>query len=610
MVTSLQSGWEGVVVVRSRRWGVGVLLAVSALVTAPLVTPAPAGAQQGTTLRVAFTSDIDTLNPFQATLLVSTQIGRLMYEFLTVNGAKDSAPEPGLAEKWDTSSDNLTWTFHLRKGMRWSDGQPITAKDVAFTYNLIMTNPDAQAANGVAVTNYASVTAPDDSTVVIKTKQPQASMLQSEVPIVPEHIWKDVKDLKGFTNETALPAVGSGPFVLTGYQEGQSVTLKANDKFWRGRSKVDTLQFVKYENTDAAVQGLRKGDVDLVYRLTAAQYKALQGQPNIATNPGNNRRFTEIIFNPSNPKADGTSFGNGNPVLKDVQFRRALAYAVDPKTLIDKVFQGLAEPATGVMPATFPDWNLKPKTQHNFDTAKANSMLDAAGYAKGAGGLRTDKQGRPIALKLLVTADDAQRQQMAEYVKGWFAEIGVGVTPEFKSSNQVNDDTDAGNFDLAFSGWSVSPDPDFMLAQETCGVVGTDLSDSNFCDPAYDKLYAEQQAELDKNKRKDLVQQAQNLLYDNAAALVLTYDKQLEAYRSDRFAPFQTQPDPGGIIANQSGYWAYYQAAPPGAAGPSAASSGLPTGAVVGIVGGAAVLLVGAVWGLSRRRRATADERE
>jgi peptide/nickel transport system substrate-binding protein len=605
-----------VIIVRIRRWGVGIVAGVSALVVAPLATPAsvPAAQAQGSkTLRVAYTTDIDSLNPFQSTLLVGTQLGRLMYEFLTVNSAKDSSPEPGLAEKWETSSDNLTWTFHIRKGMQWSDGQPITAKDVEFTYNKIMTDKDAAEANGVAVTNYESVTATDPNTVVIKTKQPAASMLQSEIPIVPEHVWKGVTDYKGFANDK-FPVVGSGPFVLTGYQEGQSATLEANDKFWRGRPKTDKLQYVKYESTDAAVQGLRKGDVDLAYRLTAAQFKTLQNEPNIKTNAGNDRRFVEIIFNPGNPKKDGSAFGNGNPALKDVEFRKALSYAVDVKTIIDKVKQGLAEQATQVIPPTFPDWTFKPSDnqKRGFDLAKANSILDSAGYAKGAGGTRMDKQGKEINLRLLVTSDNAERQQMAEYVKGWFKEIGVGVTTEFKASNQVNDDTDAGNFDLAFSGWSVSPDPDFMLAQETCDVVGTGLSDSNFCNPQYDALYNQQQAELDKGKRKELVQKAQSLLHDNVSAILLTYDKQLEAYRSDRWAPFVTQPDPGGVIANQSGYWSYYNAAPPGAESGTApaSSSGLGVGAVIGIVGGAAVLLVGVVWGLSRRRRTTADERE
>jgi peptide/nickel transport system substrate-binding protein len=284
------------------------------------------------------------------------------------------------------------------------------------------------------------------------------------------------------------------------------------------------------------------------------------------------------------------------------------------QTIIDRVKQGHAEPATQIIPPVFPDWTFKASEQQKrtFDLAKANALLDQAGYPKGASGLRTDKSGKEINLRLLATSDNAENQQIAEYVKGWFAEIGVGVTLEFKGSNQVNDDTNAGNYDLSFSGWSVSPDPDYSLAQQTCKVVGTELSDSNFCNAEFDSLYQRQQAELDKDKRKQLVQQAQALLHDNVSALLLTYDKQLEAYRSDRFSSFPTQPSNGGVITNQSGYWGFYGAVPVGAENTQAVapSSGLGTGAVVGIVGGAAVVLAGAVWLFSRRRRATADTRE
>ena len=569
-------------------------------------------AQGGVTMRVSHTQEIDTLNPFTAVFLISTQVGRLMYEYLTVNSAESSSPEPGLAESWTTSADNLTWTFKIRDA-KWSDGMPITAKDAAFTYNLIMTNEDAASANGVAVANYQSVTATDDRTLVIKTKAPQASMLSSEVPIVPEHVWSKVTDVKGFQNTETLPAVSSGPFVLTGYQEGQSTTLTANDNFWRGRPKVDTLQFVKYENSDAAVQGLRKGDVDVVAGLTPAQFGAIKDESGITTNEGRNRRFAEITMNPSNPKADGTTFGNGNPVLKDLAVRKALDHAIDVKTIVERVKQGFATPATQLIPPVYPDWHFTPAAgqQRGYDPAKANAMLDSAGYPKGGDGIRLDKAGKPINLRLLGTSDNSQQQQQSEFLKEWFAAIGIGLTPEFKSSNQSNDDQNAGNFDLAFTGWSVGPDPDSMLAQQTCKVVGTELSDSNFCNAEYDRLYAEQLAELDREQRKQVVQKMQSLLYDNVSALILTYDNALEAYRSDRFTGFVRQPADGGVITGQNGYWGYYSATPVTVAA-EADDGGSGNNAVLigGIVAGAAALAAIAVVGITRRRRAGADERE
>lgn len=609
----------------------GARLAALAIATGMAALPAGAGlgvvgsglglgagtaqAQDETMLRVAITQEIDSLNPFQAVFLSSTQINRLMYEYLTTNAAEDATPVPAFAESWESSDDNLTWTFKVNQDIKWSDGKPVTAKDAAFTYNLIMDNEDAANANGSAVANYESVEATDDQTLVIKTKQPQASMLASEIPIVPEHVWSEhVSDILDFTNTEDLPAVGNGPYVLTDYQEGQSVTLKANDNYWRGRPKVDGIQFIKYENSDAAVQGLKKGEIDLMFNLTPAQFKSLENESNVKTNAGRNRRYSEITLNPSNPKPDGSTFGNGNPVLKDVKVRQALAHAIDVNTLINRVKQGFGDPAYQVIPPVYPDWTYQPQDSdvRKFDLAKANSLLDEAGYAKGPDGVRLDRTGKPINLRLLGRSDLTEQQQISEYLKEWFSEIGIGLTPEFKSSNQSSDDQDAGNFDLAFTGWSVSPDPDYTLSQQTCSAVGAGWGDSNYCNPEYDSLYKQQQAELDVEQRKQLVQEMQALLYKDVSAIVLTYDKLLEAYRSDRFASFTTQPADGGIINNQSGYWGYYSATPVGETEQAAESDGggANTGAIVAIVGGAAVLLAAGAWLVSRRRNASAGDRE
>jgi len=588
---------------------------LTALPSAAAVGSGTAVAQGETALRVAITQDIDSLNPFQAVFLSSTQINRLMYEYLTTNAAQDGSPVPAFAETWNVSSDNLTWTFKINPKLKWSDGKQATAKDAAFTYNLIMDNEDAANANGSAVSNYESVEATDDQTLVIKTKQPMASILSSEIPIVPEHIWTDhVDDIADFTNTEDLPAVGNGPYVLTGYQEGQSVTLKANDSYWRGRPKVDSIQFIKYENSDAAVQGLKKGEIDLMFNLTPAQFSSLENEPNVKVNAGRNRRYSEITLNPSNPKPDGSTFGNGNPVLKDVKVRQALAQAIDVQALIDRVKQGFGEQGYSVIPSVYPEWTYTPagSDAREFDLAKANSLLDEAGYAKGPDGVRLDKNGQPINLRLLGRSDLSEQQQISEYLKEWYTQIGIGLTPEFKSSNQSSDDQEAGNFDLAFTGWSVSPDPDYTLSQQTCAAVGASWGDSNYCNPEYDELYLQQQAELDKEKRKEIVQEMQAMLYRDVAAIVLTYDRLLEAFRSDRFIAFTTQPADGGIINNQSGYWGYYTATPGGTKEEAAESDGGSnnTIGIVGLLGGTALLLAVISWGLSRRRGSSAADRE
>lgn len=590
--------------------------AAAALVAATLAAgwPGVAHAQPppgGTTLRVAITQDIDSLNPFVAVFLSSTQVMRLTYENLTMVGP-DNAVQPGLAESWESSPDGLTWTFRIRDA-QWSDGTPITARDVAFTLTQIMTNTAAQDANGSAVANFAAVAAVDDRTLRITTKQPQASILALDVPIVPEHVWSSrVAQIGTATNAEVLPIVGSGPYVVTGYQEGQSVTLSANDRFWRGRPSVDTLQFVRYENADAAVQGLLKGDVDLVRDITPAQFDSLEGNAAIGRNDGRNRRFTELLVNWSNPSGvDGQPFGDGHPALRDVRVRQALHHAVDAAAVVERVKQGHSEPGYGIIPPVYPKWTFTPSDaeRRDHDPERAKALLDEAGYRPGPDGVRVGPDGRPLALRLIAGNQVPTNPQLLEFLAGWFREIGIGATPQIMSSNQVDDATVAGNFDIAVSGWSINPDPDDALSQQTCAVNGTSKADSGYCNPAYDQLYAAQQAALDEGQRRDVVRRMQSMLYDDVHAIVLTHDKLLEAYRADRFTDFVTQPQDGGVITGQTGYWGYYGATPVAADRADAGSAGGSTGLVVGVLV-AVVVLGGGAFLLLRNRRRSQDERE
>lgn len=594
-----------------------VLGMVFPLLVAPGAVPAAgAGAAPGkVVLRVALTTGIDSLNPFTAIRVASTQVNRFMYEFLTTYTAADQKVTPGLAESWSTAPDKVTWTFKIRPGMKWSDGTPITARDPAFTYNTMMTNPDAATANGSFTANFASVRAADDSTLVIKTKRPYASMLALDIPVVPEHVWSKVGNIGEFTNEdTTRPVVGSGPYVLTGYREGQVVTLKANENYWRGRPKVDEVQLVTFTDTDAAVQALRKGDVDLVNRLTVSQFKALSGEQGIGVNDGRNRRFTSLLLNPGAATRSGQPVGNGHPALKDVRVRRAIARAVDRQALVDKVFQGHAQVGVSIVPPVFEDvhWEPGDGERQDFDPAAAGRLLDEAGYARGGGGIRADRAGKKLSLRLLAHSDDAVQAQSAEFIKGWLRAVGVEARTEFKSDSQTNEDTTGGNYDLAFSGWNVNPDPEQMLGTSTCSQrpdargKGSTTADY-FCNAEYDRMFAEQGAELDPAKRAAIVKRMQALLYDQVPEVVLVYENSLEAYRSDRFE-FDRQPADNGVITGQSGYWWLYGARPVGAAdGDGEGGPGTPL--VIGILAALALAALAAFLVL-RRRTARADERE
>ncbi|MGQ0837296.1 ABC transporter substrate-binding protein [Actinokineospora sp.] len=593
--------------VRIRWWGLVVAALVAGLATGPVAVPR-AQAQQGATLRVAVTQEVDSLNPFLSITRTGTDILRTNFEQLTTYSAKDLTPQPGLAEKWEPSADKLTWTFTIRDGAKWSDGQPITARDAAFTFDLMLKNETARTANGNFVAPWESATATDDRTLVIKTKTPQATMTALDIPIVPQHVWSKQSDLGA---EPAFPMVSSGPYVITEFKESQFTRLKANPNYWRGAPKIENLDFIYYKNADAAVQALRNGEVN---RLTPAQYDALAGDANITRNNAKGKRFNELIMNPGAADNTGAPIGDGHPALRDPKLRRAIAQAIDSKTLVEKVWGGYGEPGAGYVPPLFAEFHWNPGAKaRTFDLAAANTALDQAGYTRGGDGVRVDPaSGRPLNFRLMAHAGTNFDEQSAPFIKGWLSDIGIEIEVQPVSNSKVNEATTAGTFDLTYSGWNGNPDPDYILSLQTCAArpnaQGKGATPDTFlCDPRYDDLYAKQLQEFDRAKRADLVKQMQELLHEEAPMVILGYDNMLEAYRKDKFASFQVSPEPGGVIMNQQSYWGYYSATPVSAA---AGSEDGNTGVVLAVVGG--VVLVAAAGGvlLARRRKATADDRE
>ncbi|GAB2972703.1 ABC transporter substrate-binding protein [Streptomyces pseudoechinosporeus] len=594
-------------------------LTLTAALTTPL-NPAPhqaRAAEDGKdVLTVAVAQSVDSLSPFLATRLVSTSMFRLMYEYLTNYDPKDNRAIPGLATKWEPSADKLTWTYTIRDNSKWSDGKQATAEDAAWTFNKMMTDEGAATANGSFVANFRKVTAPSPTKLVIELKKPQATMAALDVPIVPKHVWENVGDFSKFNNDKTYPIVGNGPFVVTDYAADSFVRLKANTSFWRGAPKFDELVFRYYKDQDAAVAALRKGEVSFVAgapALTPAQAASLKGEENIKVNDAPGRRFYALATNPGARAKNGEKFGDGHESLLDQQVRQALFMAVDRKTIIDKVFQGHAVEGEGYIPPRFSTYRWKPTASQKLSYApdKANQLLDQAGYKKNGDGKRVGKDGKPINYRILCHATDPQDKAVGKYLQEWWGELGIGVTLD--CLDNVTDPWLAGEYDLAFDGWSVNPDPDFVLSIHTCAALpatpkDTGATDNFICDKQYDELYEKQLAEYNPAKRADLVKQMESRLYDTGYMNVMAYPNAVEAYRTDQIESIMTMPQDAGNIYGQDGYWSWWSATP-AADGEAASEESSSAGVIIGIVAGAVVLAgVGAFFAM--RRRATAEDRE
>lgn len=603
---------------RLRALAVGAAVACAAITIAPATafaaTPVreatPDAEASATTFRIATSGFVDTFNPFISIYLLPTNSIRYMYESLVQNSAEDGSPTEGLAASWETDDEGRQWTYTLHKDMKWSDGEPITSADVKYTYEQMMTVPELGTANGNLVSNFDSVEAPDDLTLVINLAEPQASNPGSEIPVVPKHIWENIDDPATYANDKDV--VGSGSFVLKSYKANESIVLDANPNFWRGAPKIDKLQYVYYTNSDAQVQALKAGDVDFVSGLTPTQFEALQNVDGVTTHSGTGRRYHSLSINPGFQTRDGVAFGTGSEALKDVAVRQALRLGTDTETLLDSVLEGQGVLATSFIPASFPKWTLATDNAAvvGFDPAAAQAKLDGAGWTVGADGIR-EKDGTKLQLRLLIDAEDTTEQSISEYFVPWMKNIGVGIQVESTDSDTLSAKATVADYDMYFSGWSVNPDPDYQLGINTCfnlpttadGTGGT--SQDGYCNPEFDALYNQQRSELDEGKREAIVQEMLAMNYTDTVQLATWYANGLEAYRSDRFEGFTLQPAEGGIIANQAGYWGFLTVAPVEG---GETSTGQSSNVGLYIVGGVVVLVViGGVLFARNRRKKQAD---
>ncbi len=606
-----------------------------------LATSSPAAAKEKVVFHVGMLGEgVDSLNPFLGFQAPSYEMWGLTYDYLTGYTMKDMSPAPGLATSWKTSPDGKTWTFTVRSGVKFSDGVPLTAKDVAFTYDRILAKDSVEGTNWLSYLNgVTKVSAPNATTLVLTLKAPSATLPLLPIPIVPEHIWKNVseKEMKTYKAEPTggKPVVGSGPFRLVqGTADGSTFKFEANPDYWGGTPHIDEIDFQFYKNDDSAVQALIKGEIDFVENITALEVKSLQSQAGVTAHNGNSPGFDEIAFNAGSVSkaSGGHPIGNPDPAVLDPKFRHALGYALNLPQLIQKVYQGAGLPGTTIVPPVYDKYHWEPPADQKFtfDLDKAGQLLDAAGYQLNSSGQRLEKDGKtPIDLRLAARSDSPTSLNTMDYFKQWLSDLGIKSEVSTYSSSQLTDEIYQGNFDAFQWGWYVEPDPDSMLSYMTCG-QRQGSSDSFYCNKQYDKLYEQQHVQTDETARAAEIKKMQEILYRDSPYLVTAYSSIGEAVRSDRFACFVPQPNPGGIWLEQYGVYNYIHMKPAAEAGTcdtatttagdtltgavkatkgSTDSSSVSTGF---LIGAGVVILVLVVGGgvMAMRRRGTVADRE
>jgi len=576
--------------------------ATSASPAASAAAPAPSGSPGAVVYRYGTMENVDSLNPFVGYSGVDYLVYHLNYQFLTGFEPTKLEPRPEFAESWSHSADGLTWTFKIRPGMKWTDGQPATARDVAFTFNYIIKN------NLTNFTSYLTfvtkVTAPDDTTAVFECSKPKADILSMKVPILPEHIWAKVPGkLAGTTYPNKAPLVGCGPFRVVENRDNSYVRLDANPGFWGGKPAIDELLIETYQNADTMVQDLKSGALDGEVGVPSAQFKSL-GSPSITTNAAVSWSFEQLTFN-----CYASPHSKGNPVLLDQQFRQALQYAVDRKTNAGVAYNGYMDPGSTLLPpySRF-SWQPPAGQQYTYDPAKANAMLEAAGYKDVNGdGYRETKQGKPLSLRLATDATTPENVTTSKLAVGWLKAVGVKAHLQILDPGALNDavanytgSTFTPDFDTIIWWWEGdAEDPQFILSLLTPAQIGG-WSDTSWTDPQYTQLFTEQSTTIDPQARIALVQQMQQSAYQASPYIIFGYPQFLEAYNTADWTGYVKEPSGfPGYNGSAFHYDTFLELKPAAAA--AAATTGSST--LIYAVIAAVVVVIVVVVVLVRRRR-------
>ena len=495
----------------------------------------------------------DSINPFVGEYAQDYAAWMLMYPNLA-QYTGDLKAEPDFATSWTTSKDGLTWTFKTRAGAVWSDGQPLTAKDAAWTINTVVRlQGGAAALLGAYVPGIKSAAATDDTTLVVKLSRQSPALLANlfQLPILPEHFWApyakgDGAKLKTVTMDPAKETlVVAGPFTIEKLDIKGTTIFKRVDTFYGPKPLITGYGYQVFTNADAAIQALKAGQVDCVDWLPPTAATAIRQDAQLQVQGFGGGIPETLIVNDSTNNTQ-------HPELRNVQVREALNLAVDRSAIVDSVYKGFAKPGGSLLLNQYvPEFMSAPVPIVQRDVAKANQLLDGLGYAKGSDGIRVANGVKMNYTVLVSTMFQAADSREADILKQDFAEIGIGLQQKvvdnavpviFSSPKPYT------NYDMTLIMWGLTPAPDWSLEISTSQMLNV-YNLTGYSNPSYDKLWKQESSEMDPAKRKAIIDQMSTLLQKDQVFVPTCYTQILAAWNKQ----WQNVPDSGSVF----GFYTY-----------------------------------------------------
>ncbi|BDG60903.1 peptide-binding protein [Caldinitratiruptor microaerophilus] len=492
-------------------------VALPATSTAPPARAAAVGKPAfGGSVTLALEADPDSLNPLYSATAEGFYLTDLLFDGLTyINEKLEVAPR--LARSWESSPDGTEWTFHLREDATFHDGQPVTAEDVVYTYRVLMdrgyTGPRAE-----SVAPVRDVTAVDPHTVRFTLKEAYAPFLRTgtQIGILPRHLLAGVPVKELEKAPWGQEPVGSGPYRFVEWQPGQYIELEANEDWFLKKDGlgpwIKTIRWQVIPDPDARVAALESGRVDAVYNVPGAQVARLKEEKKGTLRAYDWQRmgFGYIALNTSRPPLD------------DRRVRQALSYALDREAIVREVLHGMGVVPPGPIPPA--SWAYKPDAKgYAHDPQKAAELLVQAGYNRDAEG-RLVKGGKPLVLKFYGSNAGPVIEGVAQQVRKDWGALGIQVDVELLDfATMMQTYVMPGNYDAAFSAFSLDADPDSLYALYHSSSGRPDaqgrvrgFNRSRYANPEVDRLLEEARRTADQEKRKALYARVQELVVEDA----------------------------------------------------------------------------------------------
>ncbi len=433
-----------------------------------------------------------------------------------------------LAEDYSVSDDNMTYTFKLREGVLWNDGQPFTAEDVKFTFDYMAQHPYSW----VSVDKVKEARVVDELTVEVELTQvyvPFIADIASNLPMIPKHVYEKVEDPATYTEPDAF--VGTGPMMLESYSSETSVyTYVKNPNYFYGDVQIDRLILSQYDDPKTA---LLNGELDVSTTTSFKQAMSMQGEENITVLDGQSLWVCRLFIN------------FDDPALATKEVRQAMAYAIDRPEILEKAYSKAGVVGTDGFVHPDSNWfNADVANTYTKDVEKAKGLLEGVGAKDSNGDGIREFNGKPMSYELLISEQD---EAMAEMLKAYMGEIGIELTVKASDDNTVKQTYQEGNFQLIANGHgSFGGDPKYLavLATKQAGAAKITCQGGNrWQSDEYDSVFAQSLQELDETKRAELVDQLQAIIAEEVPTIPLYYKSNASAYNNSVFDGFYYTKD-------------------------------------------------------------------